>query len=137
MLSLQEIKYFIEKLEKLKVSVFEKLISTNLKVLKDLEKQAINEIYPPEFVYGHVIKQLNEFINYSYDDHPLYSQFIMKVDKLELSGEDLKNLDQKIKKAIDESVTPGFKLLLGFMKKTQKNANKNHGIWSQPGGDEY
>ena len=106
-------------------------------VLKDLEKQAINEIYPPEFVYGHVIKQLNEFINYSYDDHPLYSQFMMKVDKLELSDEDLKNLDQEIKKAIDESVTPGFKLLLGFMKKTQKNANKNHGIWSQPGGDEY
>ena len=45
-------------------------------VLKDLEKQAINEIYPPEFVYGHVIKQLNEFINYSYDDHPLYLSLI-------------------------------------------------------------
>ena len=38
MLSLQEIKYFIEKLEKLKGSDFEKLIETNLKVLKDLEK---------------------------------------------------------------------------------------------------
>ena len=67
-----------------------------------------------------MIQQLNEFINYSYDDHPLYSQFMMKVDKLELSDEDLKNLDQEIKKAIDESVTPGFKLLLGFMKKLKK-----------------
>jgi uncharacterized protein (DUF885 family) len=24
-----------------------------------------------------------------------------------------------------------------FYANTQKNANKNHGIWSQPGGDEY
>ena len=102
-------------------------------VLKDLEKQAENKIYPPEFVYGHVIKQLNEFIDYAYDEHPLYSQFMMKINKLDLTDEDLKNLDEQIKQAIDKSVTPGFKLLLGFMEKTQKNANKNHGIWSQPG----
>ena len=41
------------------------------------------------------------------------------------------------KNGIDESVTPGFILLRDFMIKTQKNANKNHGIWSQPNGDEY
>ena len=62
---------------------------------------------------------------------------MMKINKLDLTDEDLKDLDEQIKQAIDKSVTPGFKLLLGFMEKTQKNANKNHGIWSQPGGDEY
>ena len=32
-------------------------------VLNHLKKQADNGIYPPEFVYGHVINQLDEFIN--------------------------------------------------------------------------
>ncbi len=105
--------------------------------LKDLEKQAENRIYPPEFVYGHVIKQLQEFIDYEFNDHPLYTQFMMKVDELNLSESDNNYLDSEIKRAIKESVTPGFELLLKFMLKTEKFANKNHGIWSQPGGDEY
>ena len=105
--------------------------------LKDLEKQAENRIYPPEFVYGHVIKQLQEFIDYEFNDHPLYTQFMMKVDELNLSESDNNYLDSEIKRAIKGSVTPGFELLLKFMLKTEKFANKNHGIWSQPGGDEY
>jgi uncharacterized protein (DUF885 family) len=105
--------------------------------LYDLEKQAKIGIYPPEFVYGHVIKQLREFINYELTDHPLYTQFIIKIAKLDLSESDINHLDSEIKKAIKESVTPGFEILLKFMLKTQKYANKNHGIWSQPGGDEY
>ena len=105
--------------------------------LINLEKQAELGIYPPEFVYGHVIKQLNDFIEYSYSEHPLYTQFISKINKLKLSDEEIKDLDEGIKLAIDNSVTPGFELLLKYMQDTQKFANKNHGIWSQPNGDNY
>ena len=59
-------------------------------VLADLEKQAISGIYPPEFVYGHVIKQLNEFIEYSNEKHPLYTQFMSKINQLDLNQEDVK-----------------------------------------------
>ena len=105
--------------------------------LKDLEKQAAIGIFPPEFVFDHVITQLNEFINYSHSEHPLYTEFMKKVKELDLSVEEESYLDSEIKRAIDESVTPGFMLLNAFMLKTQKYANKNHGIWSQPDGDEY
>ena len=105
--------------------------------LNDLKKQADNGIYPPEFVYGHVINQLDEFINISNSEHPLYKQFMLKVKKLELSNDETNYLENEITRSINESVTPGFKLLRNFMVNTQKNANKNHGIWSQPGGDEY
>ena len=105
--------------------------------LKDLEKQANSGIYPPEFVYGHVINQLDDFIDYSFEEHPLYTQFMMKVKELNITDKELDDFDKRIKKAIEDSVTPGFKLLLGFMERTKKNANKNHGIWSQPGGDDY
>ena len=105
--------------------------------LNDLEKQAKNGIYPPEFVYGHVIKQLQEFINYEFIEHPLFTQFMMKVQELDLNESDINYLESEIKQAIEKSVTPGFEILLKFMLKTQKYANKSHGIWSQPGGDEY
>ena len=105
--------------------------------LYDLEKQAENGIYPPEFVYGHVIKQLQEFINYEFIEHPLFTQFMMKVQELDLNESDINYLESEIKQAIEKSVTPGFEILLKFMLKTQKYANKSHGIWSQPGGDEY
>ena len=100
--------------------------------LNDLKKQADNGIYPPEFVYGHVINQLDEFINISNSEHPLYKQFMLKVKKLELSNDEIDYLENEITRSINESVTPGFKLLRNFMANTQKNANKNHGIWSQP-----
>ena len=105
--------------------------------LNDLEKQAENGIYPPEFVYGHVIKQLQEFINYEFIEHPLFTKFMMKVQELDLNESDINYLESEIKQAIEKSVTPGFEILLKFMLKTQKYANKSHGIWSQPGGDEY
>jgi uncharacterized protein (DUF885 family) len=56
---------------------------------------------------------------------------------LELGNDVIDYLEKEITRSINESVTPGFKLLRNFMANTQKNANKNHGIWSQPGGDEY
>ena len=106
-------------------------------VLKDLEKQEESGIFPPEFVYDHVINQLNKFIEYSYEEHPLYTQFMKKVSELDVTENEINNFNDEIKRAIDESVTPGFKLLKQFMVRTEKNANKNHGIWSQPNGDEY
>ena len=108
-----------------------------LGTLFELEEQANAGIFPPEFVYGHVIGQLEKFINYSYEEHPLFTQFMKKVRDLNLDSEQEDYFEEAIKKGIDESVTPGFILLKEFMVKTQINANKNHGIWSQPNGDEY
>ena len=45
-----------------------------------LERQAAQEIYAPDFVYAHLIEQLNEFISYSFEEHPLYTEFIKKID---------------------------------------------------------
>ena len=106
-------------------------------LIEDLEKQSLAEIYPPEFVYERVIDQLDEFINYSYDEHPLYSQFIKKIELLDLNKTEREKYKKDIMIAIDVSVTPGFKLLRSFMLKTQKYANEHHGVWSQPNGDEF
>lgn len=102
-----------------------------------LQKQSSYGIYAPKFVYGHIIEQLNELINYSNEEHPLYKQFIKKIRLLNLSDEEFDSLENSIKKSINENVTPGFELLKDFMLETEKNANPHHGIWSQPNGDEF
>jgi uncharacterized protein (DUF885 family) len=102
-----------------------------------LERQAAEGIYAPKFVYAHLIKQLNELINYSLEEHPLYTQFNKKAGLLDIKGYELASLKADLKLSIENSVTPGFVLLRDFMVSTRDNANPHHGIWSQPNGDEF
>ena len=102
-----------------------------------LQKQAGAGIYAPKFVYAHIINQLDELINYPINEHPLYKQFVKKIELLNLSDEEFNFLEASIRKSIQDSVTPGFMLLRDFMLETEKNANPHHGVWSQPNGDEF
>ena len=106
-------------------------------LLTILEKQAEENIYAPDFVYVHVINQLNELINHDLEDHPLYSQFVNKISKTDISEENKIALAKELEEVINSHVTRGFGLLKDFMVRTQKYANTNDGIWSLPNGDQY
>ena len=106
-------------------------------LLTILEKQAEENIYAPDFVYVHVINQLNELINHDLEDHPLYSQFVNKISKTDISQENQMGLAKELEEVINNHVTRGFGLLKDFMVRTQKYANTNDGIWSLPNGDQY
>ena len=106
-------------------------------LLTILEKQAEGNIYAPDFVYVHVINQLDELMNHDLENHPLYSQFVNKISKTDISEENQIALAKELEEVINNNVTRGFGLLKDFMVKTQKYANTNDGIWSLPNGDEY
>ena len=106
-------------------------------LLTILEKQAEENIYAPDFVYVHVINQLDELMNHNLINHPLYSQFLNKISKTDISKENQIALAKELEEVINNHVTRGFGLLKDFMVKTQKYANTNDGIWSLPNGDEY
>jgi len=106
-------------------------------LLTILEKQAEENIYAPDFVYVHVINQLDELMNHDLRNHPLYSQFANKISKAGISEEKQTALAKELEEVINNHVTRGFGLLKDFMVKTQKFANTNDGIWSLPNGDEY
>ena len=106
-------------------------------LLTILEKQAEENIYAPDFVYVHVINQLDELMNHDLENHPLYSQFVNKISKTDISEENQIALAKELEEVINNHVTRGFGLLKDFMVKTQKYANTNDGIWSLPNGDEY
>ena len=106
-------------------------------LLTILEKQAEENIYAPDFVYVHVINQLDELMNHDLENHPLYSQFVNKISKAGISEEKQTALAKELEEVINNHVTRGFGLLKDFMVRTQKYANTNDGIWSLPNGDEY
>ena len=106
-------------------------------LLTILEKQAEENIYAPDFVYVHVINQLDELMNHDLRNHPLYSQFANKISKAGISEEKQTALAEELEEVINNHVTRGFGLLKDFMVRTQKYANTNDGIWSLPNGDEY
>ena len=127
--SVNEAKAYIDRL-----NLFDDSFKGTLEVL-DAQREA--GIYPPKFVFDHVIRQLTEFLNYEKEENPLREVFVRKIKQLELDTETSKDLVSKLELAIEDSVKPGFSLLLGFMYATLPHANLHHGVWSLPNGDDF
>ena len=124
-----EAEYYIDRL-----NLFDEVFKATLEILQE---QRNNNIFPPEFVFNHVIRQLNEFLNFSYEENPLFTVFVRKIGELKISKEIERDLRERVKMALEQSVNPGFKKLLLFMEDTLPEANKHDGVWSLPNGDDF
>jgi len=105
--------------------------------IESLNAQRDAGIFPPRFVFDHVIRQLNELINA--DQNPIRDVFERKINKPELGFSDKfkAELINDLNLAMEESVNPSFQLLLDFMIETLPMADPNDGVWSLPNGDEF
>ena len=105
--------------------------------MESLNAQRDAGIFPPRFVFNHVIRQLNELIND--DQNPVRDVFERKINEPELGfSEKLKaELISDLNLAMEESVNPSFQLLLDFMTETLPMADPNDGVWSLPNGDDF
>ena len=117
-----------------RVKLFGDILSANLEWLKEQKKE---EIYPPKFVFDHVINQLNELVNYKENDNPLIYIFTKKLNDINIPTLDVVKLNEQLTEVIRLDVNPGFLLILNFMKDNYDNANVHHGVWSLPNGDEF
>ena len=102
-----------------------------------LEAQHATGIHPPSFVFEHVMRQLNEFLEYGYEDNPLYSVFMNKVGVLGLPNDVVAELGEGLKDAIDNGANPGFSQLLGYVQAHIEHANPHDGVWSLPNGEAF
>ena len=117
-----------------RLNLFDDSFEATLEILNAQKKAGI---FPPKFVFDHVIRQLEEFLNFKDNENPLRSVFLRKIEDLNLDSEVSGDLISKLDNSIENSVTPGFKLLYDFVKETRKKANQYHGVWSLPNGDEF
>ena len=125
----KEAEAYIERLD-----LFDDSYKGTLEILNEQKKAGI---FPPEFVFDHVIRQLDEFLNFTKKDNPLRKVYIRKINDLDLEEEDMKELISQLDESIENSVNPGFRLLYDFIKETRSQANQFHGVWSLPNGDEF
>jgi uncharacterized protein (DUF885 family) len=117
-----------------RLNLFDDSFEATLEILNAQKKAGI---FPPKFVFDHLIRQLEEFLNFKENENPLRSVFLRKIEELNLDSEVSSELILKLDNAIENSVTPGFKLLYDFVNETRKKANQYHGVWSLPNGDEF
>jgi len=117
-----------------RLNLFDDSFEATLEILNTQKKTGI---FPPKFVFDHLIRQLEEFLNFKENENPLRSVFLRKIEDLNLDSEVSGDLISKLDNSIENSVTPGFKLLYDFVKETRKKANQYHGVWSLPNGDEF
>ena len=102
-----------------------------------LEEQKKLSIFAPQYVFDHVIRQLNELIAYEDSENPLMQVFIRKVNALELNQDKSAQLKNKLSAVIASDVKPGYKSILKFMEDNYENANEHHGAWSLPNGRDF
>ena len=127
--NIKEAEAYIDRLD-----LFDDSFRGTLEILNEQKKVGI---FPPEFVFDHVIRQLEEFLNFSKDENPLRKVYMRKINDLDLDEEEINKLITKLDHSIKNSVNPGFKLLYDFIKETKSQANQFHGVWSLPNGDEF
>jgi len=100
-----------------------------------LKEQARAGIFPPKFVYEHVIDQLEKMVNGS--ENPLLDVFKRKIGKLDIQNEKTDVLVEDLKNTLDSSFYPAYKALLDYFKNTKEFASIHHGVWSLPNGDDF
>ena len=117
-----------------RLNMLDEVFESQMEIL-NAQKEA--GIFPPRFVFDHVIRQLNEFLEGSKGSNPILDVFQRKISEIDLSEADQAELMSDLDSAMQTSVKPSFNLLLGFMMETLPMANPNDGAWSLPNGDEF
>ena len=117
-----------------RLNMLDEVFESQMEIL-NAQKEA--SIFPPGFVFDHVIRQLNELIESAEGSNPIRDVFQRKISEIDIDEETQVELMNDLDSAMQDSVKPGFKLLLGFMMETLPMANPNDGVWSLPNGDEY
>ena len=124
-----EAKDYIER-----VKLFDDSLKANLIWLEEQKKLGI---YAPKFVFDHVIRQLEEMIEYEDSENPLVQVFSKKINDIGISQEKKNELLIELSSTIDLEVKPGFELILGYMLDNYEHANEYHGVWSLPDGNDF
>jgi len=117
-----------------RVKLFDDVFEANLIWLNEQKKVGI---FAPRYVFDHVIKQLKELIAYQDNENPLFKVFKKKLEDLDVSESKKDQLMRDLSVVIRENVKPAFKGVLDFMESNYENANKHHGVWSLPNGEDY
>lgn len=109
---------------------------------KELALRAAKGIMPPAFVHSHVLRDCENLIQgRPFDEGPADSTLLddlrKKVSKIEASEEKKSELLALASEALVRSVGPAYRALASYVKKEQKLAGTDDGVWRLPDGDSF
>jgi len=110
-----------------------------------LELMKISEskgIIPPKFVFPRVLDDSkNLMLGFPFEKSkitsPLYEDFSSKINKIELSSAEKKELLNFAEKALIDSVKPAYDNLMMYWNQLEKKANEDDGCWKFPDGGKF
>ncbi len=103
-------------------------------LIDNLKRRESKGVVAPAFILDYVIQSSENLIINSQnkiESHPIYVDFNSKTKSLNI------NLDNDIRKAIDEKFSPAYNDLVLYLKELKKKSNTEIGVWSLKNGTEY
>jgi len=107
-----------------------------------LATRAEKGVIPPKFVFERVLDDCKNIISgYPLEktetDNAIYADFEKKVKKLDIDGDLQKDLINQCANALENSVKPAYKSLIADLRKLEKKATKDDGVWKFKNGKNY
>lgn len=99
-------------------------------------------IYPPKFVYAHVLRDIGNILtgrpfDEGEDLNLILDDFRTKVDALDLTDETREELFTAAITAMEDQVGPAYRRLEAELQRQQANADEDDGAWKLPDGGDY
>lgn len=111
-------------------------------LIANLKRRADKGILAPAFVYPYVLDDSRNIIKGQPFDNsktlsPLLEDFTQKIDSLELSDKQRKQLLTKAKRALQKTVKPAYRRLITAVESLQARADNRDGVWKLPDGEAF
>jgi len=107
------------------------------RLIENIEVRAKEGIIPPKFVFSYLYSDCENLLTGKTGEHIFYQDFISKIDSIKISPEMKTNLLKEVVRAIEHSVKPAYRKLLGCLKELEKKSTTDDGVWKFPDGNNF
>ncbi|BCW90332.1 hypothetical protein sos41_35000 [Alphaproteobacteria bacterium SO-S41] len=102
-----------------------------------LHHQAELGALPPTFVFEKVVIEMTAFTNTPVKENQLYTDFVAKLEKLDMDEQERAELSAGAEAAIKDVVYPAYQRLTETLKELLPQTKPEAGIWARPQGDQF
>ena len=105
---------------------------------ESLAAREMDGVIPPRFVLEKSILQVNDFLEGSIEENPLYTSFVERIAESGRFGKAARErLGNRVRLAIKDVVIPSYQELRSALQHLLEKATDEDGIWKLPDGEAY
>lgn len=124
------------------ISRLEKFPEVFEEIREGLKLREMNQIVPPKFVFDHSIEASKNLLQgrpfeKSAKASPLLADFEEKIEELEISTEEKKEMLDRLHQALVKDVEPAYLNLIAALEDQRQRATNEDGAWKFPKGAEF